>query len=103
MQPGQTLSQLTANLFVHLDELVRRERPDWVLVQGDTTSVMVASLVAYYHRIRIGHVEAGLRTGDKWQPYPEEIKQANYGFTGRSLFRPDGRQQAESVARRCSD
>jgi UDP-N-acetylglucosamine 2-epimerase (non-hydrolysing) len=73
MQTGQTLSQLTANLFIHLDQFISRERPDWVLVQGDTTSVLVGSLVAYYHRVRVGHIEAGLRTGDKWQPYPEEI------------------------------
>lgn len=94
MQPGQTLSQLTANLFVHLDELVKRERPDWVLVQGDTTSVMVASLVAYYHRIRIGHVEAGLRTGDKWQPYPEEINRRITDLVADLYFAPteDNRQ-----------
>lgn len=73
MLPGQTLSQLTANILTHLDQVVAQERPDWVLVQGDTTTVMVASLVAYYHRVWLGHVEAGLRTNDKWQPYPEEI------------------------------
>jgi UDP-N-acetylglucosamine 2-epimerase (non-hydrolysing) len=73
MLPGQTLSQLTANILTGLDRVVARERPDWVLVQGDTTTVMVAGLVAYYHHARVGHVEAGLRTDDKWQPYPEEI------------------------------
>jgi len=73
MLPGQTLSQLTANILTRLDQVVAEEQPDWVLVQGDTTTVMVASLVAYYHRVRVGHVEAGLRTNDKWQPYPEEI------------------------------
>jgi UDP-N-acetylglucosamine 2-epimerase (non-hydrolysing) len=73
MLPGQTLSQLTANILTRLDQVVARERPDWLLIQGDTTTVMVASLVAYYHRVRVGHVEAGLRTDDKWQPYPEEI------------------------------
>ena len=73
MLPNQTLSQLTANILTRLDQVVAAEQPDWVLVQGDTTTVMVASLVAYYHRARVGHVEAGLRTEDKWQPYPEEI------------------------------
>ncbi len=94
MQPGQTLSQLTANLFTHLDEIVRREQPDWILVQGDTTSVMVASLVAYYHHIRIGHVEAGLRTGDKWQPYPEEINRRITDLLADLYFAPteDNRQ-----------
>jgi UDP-N-acetylglucosamine 2-epimerase (non-hydrolysing) len=88
MQAGQTLSQLSANLFVHLDQLIGRERPDWVLVQGDTTSVMVASLVAYYHRVRIGHVEAGLRTGDKWQPYPEEINRRITDLLADLYFAP---------------
>jgi UDP-N-acetylglucosamine 2-epimerase (non-hydrolysing) len=73
MLPGQTLSQLTANLLMRLDQVMVERRPDWVLVQGDTTTVMAASLAAYYHRVKVGHVEAGLRTGDKWQPYPEEI------------------------------
>jgi UDP-N-acetylglucosamine 2-epimerase (non-hydrolysing) len=73
MQPGQSLSALTAAVFVHLDPVLEKVKPDWVLVQGDTTTVMAAALVSYYHRIRIGHVEAGLRTGDKWQPFPEEI------------------------------
>ena len=88
MQPDQTLSQLTANLFVHLDQLIGRERPDWVLVQGDTTSVMVASLVAYYHHTRIGHVEAGLRTGDRWQPYPEEINRRITDLLADLYFAP---------------
>ena len=73
MQPGQSLSTLTAAVFLHLDPVLVKVKPDWVLVQGDTTTVMAAALVSYYHRIQIGHVEAGLRTGDKWQPFPEEI------------------------------
>jgi UDP-N-acetylglucosamine 2-epimerase (non-hydrolysing) len=73
MQPGQTLSGVTARMLIALDEVLLRERPDWLLVQGDTTTVMVGALVAYYHRVRVGHVEAGLRTGDKFQPFPEEI------------------------------
>lgn len=73
MQPNQGLSQLTARVLTAFDEVIATEKPDWVLVQGDTTTVMAASLVAYYHRIKVGHVEAGLRTGDKFQPFPEEI------------------------------
>lgn len=73
MQPNQTLSGLTADIFTHLDPVLSRLKPDWILVQGDTTTVMAASLTAYYHHIRVGHVEAGLRTRDKWQPFPEEI------------------------------
>ncbi len=73
MRPGQTLSGLTARVFTELDPVIAQEQPDWVLVQGDTTTVMAASLVAFYHQVKVGHVEAGLRTFDKWQPFPEEV------------------------------
>lgn len=73
MQPDQRLSNLTADIFTHLDPVLANLKPDWILVQGDTTTVMASSLAAYYRRIRVGHVEAGLRTSDKWQPFPEEI------------------------------
>ena len=73
MRPDQSLAELSAALFRAIDPVLRDLSPDWVLIQGDTTTVMAASLLAYYHRIHVGHVEAGLRTGDKWQPFPEEI------------------------------
>lgn len=73
MQPNQTLSQLTAAIFTHLDPVLRDLKPDWMLVQGDTTTVMAAALLGYYQRIKVGHVEAGLRSGDRWQPFPEEV------------------------------
>ena len=73
MQNNQSLSQVTANALTRLDNVIENERPDWVLVQGDTTTAMVAALVAFYHRIKVGHVEAGLRTWDKFRPFPEEI------------------------------
>ncbi len=73
MQPNQTLAQLTAAIFTHLDPVLRDIQPDWMLVQGDTTTVMAAALLGYYQRIRVGHVEAGLRSGDRWQPFPEEV------------------------------
>jgi UDP-N-acetylglucosamine 2-epimerase (non-hydrolysing) len=73
MRPDQSLSALTTSIFSGLDPVLQEVAPDWVLLQGDTTTVMAASLLAYYHRARVGHVEAGLRTGDKWQPFPEEI------------------------------
>ena len=73
MQPDQDLASLTAAIISHLDPVLAEMRPDWILVQGDTTTVLAASLVAFYRRIRVGHVEAGLRTNDKWQPFPEEI------------------------------
>jgi UDP-N-acetylglucosamine 2-epimerase (non-hydrolysing) len=73
MQPDQNLANLTADIFTHLDPVLTDLKPDWILVQGDTTTVIAASLAAFYRHIRIGHVEAGLRTNDKWQPFPEEI------------------------------
>jgi len=73
MQPNQSLAQITASILTNLEPVLKDLKPDWVLVQGDTTTVMTTALLCYYHQIRIGHVEAGLRTGDKWQPFPEEI------------------------------
>ncbi|MBI5248667.1 MAG: UDP-N-acetylglucosamine 2-epimerase (non-hydrolyzing) [Desulfomonile tiedjei] len=73
MRPNQTLSELTSRIITSLDSFVSRQQPDWIVVQGDTTTVMAAALVAFYHRIKVAHVEAGLRTWDKFQPFPEEI------------------------------
>ncbi len=73
MQPDQDLASLTAAIFTHLDPVLADLKPDWILVQGDTTTVLASSLAAFYRHIRVGHVEAGLRTQDKWQPFPEEI------------------------------
>ncbi len=73
MRPGQTLTGLAARVMVELDSLLRRLQPDWVLVQGDTTTVMASALAARHLKIRVGHVEAGLRTGDMLNPFPEEM------------------------------
>lgn len=73
MEPRQSLSVLTQNTIAALDAVFKRESPDLVLVQGDTTTTFVGSLVAFYRRIPLGHVEAGLRTNDKANPFPEEI------------------------------
>ena len=72
MRPNQTLSSLTASAIIALDEYLAAEKPDLILVQGDTTTVFVASLAAFYHHIPVGHVEAGLRTGNMQAPWPEE-------------------------------
>lgn len=88
MQHGQTLAGLTAAVFTHLDRVLEQVQPDWVLVQGDTTTVMSTALLAYYHRIHVGHVEAGLRTGDKWQPFPEEINRRVASVTTDLHFAP---------------
>ena len=73
MKPGQSLGDVTVRALLGVEKVLERERPDWVIVQGDTTSVFVSALAAYYRRIRVGHVEAGLRTADKFSPYPEEM------------------------------
>ncbi len=73
MKPDQTLAQICAAVFTYLDPVLVRLQPDWVLVQGDTTTVLAASICAAYRQIKVGHVEAGLRTHDKTQPFPEEI------------------------------
>jgi len=73
MLPDQSLAELTSRTVAALDPVIRREQPDWILVQGDTTTTFCAALAGFYARVRVGHVEAGLRTGDKHQPYPEEI------------------------------
>jgi UDP-N-acetylglucosamine 2-epimerase len=73
MRPNQTLAGLTARLMVGIDGWLGSAQPDMALVQGDTTTVLVASLACFYRRIPIGHVEAGLRTGNIWSPFPEEV------------------------------
>ena len=88
MRDDQSLSQLSAAIFTHLDPVLDDFKPDWVFVQGDTTTVAITALLAYYHRIRVGHVEAGLRTHDKWQPFPEEINRRVAGVTADLHFAP---------------
>lgn len=72
MTPGQSLCSVSARILLRCDELFQRYRPDLVITQGDTATAFCVSLAAYYHQIAIGHVEAGLRTGNKYNPFPEE-------------------------------
>jgi UDP-N-acetylglucosamine 2-epimerase (non-hydrolysing) len=88
MRPNQSLAALSAAIFTHLDPVLADLNPDWILVQGDTTTVTMAALAAYYRRIKVGHVEAGLRTGDKWQPFPEEINRRVAGVVADLHFAP---------------
>lgn len=73
MREGQSLAQLTAGIFTNLDPVLEEFNPDWVLAVGDTTTVVTTCQLAFYRRIKFGHVEAGLRTHNKWHPFPEEI------------------------------
>lgn len=88
MKPNQSLADLTAGIFTGLDPILKQVKPDWILVQGDTTTVMVAALLGYYNRVKVGHVEAGLRTFDKWQPFPEEINRRVAGVVADLNFAP---------------
>jgi UDP-N-acetylglucosamine 2-epimerase (non-hydrolysing) len=93
MQEGQTPSEVAASIIKQLEPILQEEKPDWVLVQGDTTTAMAASIAAYYNRVKVGHVEAGLRTHDKWQPYPEEINRRITGVIADLHFAPTNRSQ----------
>ncbi len=73
MEPGQTLDRLTARLLTGLGEVMDAEKPDLVMVQGDTATAMTGALAAYYRKVPVAHVEAGLRSGDIYQPWPEEV------------------------------
>lgn len=73
MRDDQSLAQIGASIFTHLDPILTSFQPDWVLVVGDTATVVTTSLLTYFRRIKLGHVEAGLRTNNKWHPFPEEI------------------------------
>jgi UDP-N-acetylglucosamine 2-epimerase (non-hydrolysing) len=88
MRDNQSLPELSAAIFTHLDPVLTDFQPDWVLAQGDTTTVAITSLLAYYRRIRFGHVEAGLRTYDKWAPFPEEINRRVAGTVADLHFAP---------------
>jgi UDP-N-acetylglucosamine 2-epimerase (non-hydrolysing) len=98
MRDDQSLAELSAAIFTHLDPVFTDFKPDWVLVQGDTTTVAITSLLAYYRRIKVGHVEAGLRTHDKWQPFPEEINRRVAGVVADLHFAPTG-QARENLLR----
>jgi UDP-N-acetylglucosamine 2-epimerase (non-hydrolysing) len=88
MREGQSLARLSADIFTYLDPVLEDFQPDWVLAQGDTTTVAITSLLCFYRRIRFGHVEAGLRTHDKWAPFPEEVNRRIAGVIADLHFAP---------------
>ncbi len=73
MEQGQSLSSITKNSLLGIEKILKKERPSMVLVQGDTTTTFTGALAAFYQKIKIGHIEAGLRTNNKYYPFPEEI------------------------------
>lgn len=88
MRPNQALTTLTARLLLELDKVLLAEKPDAVLVQGDTTTVMTVALACFYHGIPVGHVEAGLRTWDIQNPFPEEANRVIAGKLARWHWAP---------------
>lgn len=90
MGKSQTLLDITSKILNQLDPVIKKEKPDMVLVHGDTTTTFAASLVAFYNQVRIGHVEAGLRTFDKYSPYPEEMNRQMTDDLADLYFAPTG-------------
>ncbi|MEK8085815.1 UDP-N-acetylglucosamine 2-epimerase (non-hydrolyzing) [Aquabacterium sp. A3] len=88
MKPGQDLYDVTTNILLGLKPVLQAEQPDWVLVHGDTTTTLATSLAAFYARIQVAHVEAGLRTGNKLAPFPEEINRKVTGAVADLHFAP---------------
>lgn len=102
MRPGQTLSALTAAIFEKLDPIIADVAPDWILAQGDTTTVMATSLLAYYHKVKFGHVEAGLRTFNNYEPFPEEVNRRVAGVVATAHFAPTERSKQNLLQEKIS-
>lgn len=97
MKPNQTISMITTNVLLGLDEIFENEKPDIVLVHGDTTTTFAAALSAFYHQASVGHVEAGLRTYDKYSPFPEEINRVLTGHIADIHFAPTERNKENLI------
>ena len=88
MEPRQTLSTITSKCLLGMEEVLEEAKPDLVLVHGDTSTTFAGALAAFYHKIPVGHVEAGLRTYDKWSPFPEEMNRKMVGSIADLHFCP---------------
>ena len=98
MQAGQPLNQLTSRAFEALDGVLAETRPDWLVVQGDTTSAMVAAMAAFHRGVRVAHVEAGLRKNDLARPFPEEMIRRVVDLVADAHFAPTARAEAALIA-----
>ncbi|MGQ9491938.1 MAG: non-hydrolyzing UDP-N-acetylglucosamine 2-epimerase [Anaerolineae bacterium] len=98
MQPDQGLSALGARVLAAMDDVLVTEQPDWVLVQGDTTTVMMTALAAQHRQIKVGHVEAGLRTYDRRNPFPEEMNRVVTDHVSDLCFAPTATARANLLA-----
>ena len=88
MKQGQELSELTSRLIEKLDKIIKIEKFDYILVQGDTTSAFTGALAGFYNKIPVGHIEAGLRTGNIYSPFPEEANRKLIGNISSVHFAP---------------
>ena len=98
MQPGQDLFDITSNVLLGMRNVYRQWQPDIILVHGDTTTTLAASLSAYYAKIKVGHVEAGLRTGNKYAPWPEEMNRRLTGDITDVHFAPTEKARANLLS-----
>jgi UDP-N-acetylglucosamine 2-epimerase (non-hydrolysing) len=98
MRPDQSLNELAARAFSALDRVLAERSPDWLLVQGDTTTAMAGALAAFHRRVKVGHVEAGLRTGDLQRPFPEEASRRAIDLVADALFAPTARARGALLA-----
>ena len=103
MGKSQTLLEITTKILDKLDPIIKKEKPDMVLVHGDTTTTFATSLVAFYNQVRIGHVEAGLRTFDKYSPFPEEMNRQMTDNLADLYFAPTGESKANLLKENHSD
>lgn len=103
MRPDQTLNGLAASALEAVDRVLVDTRPDWLLVQGDTTTAMTAGLAAFHRGVKVGHVEAGLRTGDLQRPFPEEANRRVIDLLADALFAPTDRSRDALLAEGCDE
>lgn len=97
MKPNQTISMITANVITGIEEVFVKEKPDIVLVHGDTTTTFATALAGFYQQVKVGHVEAGLRTYDKYSPWPEEINRVLTGHIADLHFAPTERNRQNLI------
>jgi UDP-N-acetylglucosamine 2-epimerase (non-hydrolysing) len=103
MQSNQTPTQVFTGVLTRLEPVLREEQPDWVVVQGDTTTVAATAIAAFYNGAKVGHVEAGLRTHNKWRPFPEEINRRMAGIIADLHFAPTQRARQNLLKEGVSD
>lgn len=103
MKQGQTLVDITSRALISLDKVIKEVKPDIVLVHGDTTTTLAGSLAAFYNQVAVGHVEAGLRTHDKYSPFPEEVNRQVTGIVADMHFSPTETAKKNLIAENKSE